>query len=179
MGRMLQGLTPALMEFIQSQKMFFVATAMEQGSINLSPKGLDSFRIIDENRVIWLNLTGSGNETAIHLSHKDRITIMFCAFQGDPIILRLYGTAKVYEVGSEGWGRHKDLFTDISGSRQLIDVAVERVQTSCGMGVPLMEYQTQRDGLLNWAESQGDEGLEKYWKKKNTTSIDGFEKSGK
>nr|WP_299383921.1 pyridoxamine 5'-phosphate oxidase family protein [Allomuricauda sp.] len=174
MGRQLQQLTPPLIDFIENQKMFFVATAMEQGTINLSPKGLDSLRILNEKRVIWLNLTGSGNETAIHLSHHNRITMMFCAFEGDPIILRLYGTATTHEFESKGWQEHIAMFPDIAGGRQLVDVQIDRVQTSCGMGVPVMEYKSQRQGLLDWAEKQGEEGLRKYWQKKNSSSIDGM-----
>ncbi|MEX0312940.1 MAG: pyridoxamine 5'-phosphate oxidase family protein, partial [Allomuricauda sp.] len=100
MGRRLDKLNQPLIDFIQQQKVFFVATAMEEGSINLSPKGLDSLRIVNENRVVWLNLTGSGNETAAHLGHNSRITLMFCAFEGDPMILRLYGTAKIHAFES-------------------------------------------------------------------------------
>lgn len=106
MGRQIPELTLPLIEFINNQKMFFVATAMDEGSVNLSPKGLDSLRVINSQRVIWLNLTGSGNETAIHLEHKNRITLMFCAFDGDPLILRLYGTAKVYSHKSPEWEEH-------------------------------------------------------------------------
>lgn len=175
MGRQLEHLNAPLIEFIQKQKIFFVATAMDEGSVNLSPKGLDSLRVINESRVIWLNLTGSGNETAIHLKHKNRITLMFCAFDGDPIILRLYGKAQVYQKNTEFWREHIDHFPTIAGSRQLIDVTIEKVQISCGMGVPLMEYKEQRQSLVEWAENQGDDGLEKYWNKKNTTSIDGYE----
>ncbi|WP_299488774.1 pyridoxamine 5'-phosphate oxidase family protein [uncultured Allomuricauda sp.] len=173
MGRQLDKLNQALIDFIQRQKMFFVSTAMEEGSINLSPKGLDSLRVIDENRVVWLNLTGSGNETAAHLNHKNRITIMFCAFEGDPMILRLYGAAKVHSFDSKFWKDHIDLFPQIKGGRQLVDIKIEKVQISCGMGVPIMEYKHQRQGLLDWAEKQGDAGLEKYWKTKNSTSLDG------
>ncbi|PRX53179.1 pyridoxamine 5'-phosphate oxidase family protein [Flagellimonas meridianipacifica] len=174
MGRQLDQLTQPLIDFIQNQKLFFVATAMEGGRVNVSPKGLDSLRVIDEKRVIWLNLTGSGNETAIHLNNKNRITLMFCAFEGDPIILRLYGTAKSFKKGTDFWEKNIALFPTIPGSRQLIDVVINEVQVSCGMGVPLMEYKQQRQSLVDWAENQGDEGLKKYWQKKNTTSIDGF-----
>ncbi|WP_190811510.1 pyridoxamine 5'-phosphate oxidase family protein [Flagellimonas sp. S3867] len=174
MARKLDKLNELLIDFIQKQKVFFVATAMEEGSINLSPKGLDSLRILDENRVVWLNLTGSGNETAAHLNHKDRITLMFCAFEGDPIILRLYGTAKTYSFASTFWKEHIDLFPNIKGGRQLIDIKIEMVQISCGMGVPIMEYKHQRQELLDWAEKQGGDGLEKYWKTRNSTSLDGL-----
>ena len=177
MGRQLKQLTQPLIEFIEKQQVFFVATAMEDGRVNVSPKGLDSLRVISNNHVIWLNLTGSGNETAIHLKNKNRITLMFCAFEGDPIILRLYGTAVSYQKGTDFWEKNDALFSNIPGSRQLVDVTIENVQISCGMGVPLMEYKEQRQSLIEWAENQGDEGLKKYWQKKNTTSIDGFSDS--
>ncbi|MGX1930874.1 pyridoxamine 5'-phosphate oxidase family protein [Flagellimonas sp. 2504JD4-2] len=175
MARQLDKLNQPLIDFIQEQKVFFVATAMEEGSINLSPKGLDSLRIVDENRVVWLNLTGSGNETAAHLGHNDRITLMFCAFEGDPMILRLYGTAKTHVFESTFWNDHIGLFPPIKGGRQLIDINIEMVQISCGMGVPIMEYKRQRQGLLDWAEKQGDDGLKKYWKTRNSKSLDGHE----
>lgn len=174
MARQLKELTPALIEFITNQKVFFVATAMEEGTINLSPKGLESLKVMGPNNVLWLNLTGSGNETAIHLSHKNRITLMFCAFDGDPIILRLYGKAQVHPVESEFWNGHISLFPKVVGGRQLIAIQIEKVLVSCGMGVPLMEYKSDRQGLLDWADKQGDEGLRKYWEKKNKTNIDGF-----
>ncbi len=177
MGRQLKQLTPALIDFIQKQKVFFVATAMEEGSINLSPKGLDSLRVINENEVVWLNLTGSGNETAIHLKHSNRITLMFCAFEGDPIILRLYDKAEAHQLNSTFWNENIGRFSEIPGSRQLIQVQIENVQVSCGMGVPIMEFKEERTSLVEWAENQGDEGLKKYWQKKNTTSIDGYEDS--
>lgn len=174
MGRQLDKLNPALIDFIKNQKLFFVATAMEEGSVNLSPKGLDSLRVLDENRVIWLNLTGSGNETSTHLMGKNRITIMFCAFDGDPIILRLYGSAQAYRSNTAFWKEHIDLFPKMAGSRQLVDVKIDLVQISCGMGVPIMEYKHQRQSLVDWAENQGEEGLKKYWSKKNTISLDGY-----
>ncbi len=173
MGKQMDQLTPTLIDFIEDQKLFFVATAMESGRINLSPKGLDSLRILNENNVVWLNLTGSGNETAAHLKHQNRITLMFCAFVGDPIILRLYGTAEVHHKESPFWKANIDLFPKIAGARQLVDVKVDKVQVSCGMGVPIMEYKNQRQSLVDWAEKQGDDGLKKYWEKKNTVSIDG------
>ena len=174
MGRQLEQLTQPLIDFIQNQKIFFAATAMEEGSVNLSPKGLDSLRVISPTRVVWLNLTGSGNETAIHLKHKNRITLMFCAFEGNPIILRLYGRATAFQKGTDFWKEHISLFPKIPGSRQLMDVEIDKVQISCGMGVPLMEYKGQRQSLIDWAIDKGDEGLNAYWKKKNTSSIDGY-----
>lgn len=173
MGKRLEKLTPVLIDFIAGQKLFFVATAMEDGKVNLSPKGMDSFRIINENRAVWLNLTGSGNETATHLQFNDRTTIMFCAFEGKPLILRLYGKAKAYHERDEFWKGHIHLFPKITGSRQLIDVKIDLVQTSCGMGVPYMDYGGERKDLKFWAEKQGEDKLVDYWKNKNAISLDG------
>jgi len=174
MGKRLEKLSPSLIDFISDQKLFFVATAMEDGRINLSPKGMDSFRILDENRMLWLNLTGSGNETATHLQFNNRMTIMFCAFEGKPSILRLYGKAKVYHERDQFWKEHIRLFPDITGSRQLIDMKVNLVQTSCGMGVPYLDYKTERNQLNVWAEKKGKKGLAEYMRAKNTRSLDGY-----
>ncbi|MDF9798174.1 general stress protein 26 [Catalinimonas alkaloidigena] len=173
MGKKLEKITPALKAFIQKQKIFFVATAMAEGHVNLSPKGMDTFRVLDANRVMWLNLTGSGNETATHLIHDKRITVMFCAFEGKPLILRLYGTARVYHHRNQEWKEHIQLFAPHAGSRQLIDIQVAMVQTSCGMAVPYMDYQGERESLKIWAEKKGEEGIKEYWKEKNTRSLDG------
>lgn len=148
---------------------------MKEGHINLSPKGLESFKVLNENRVLWLNLTGSGNETATHLLNDGRMTIMFCAFEGAPMILRLYGTAKIYHQYDAFYKEHISLFPEIAGSRQLVDMNVELVQTSCGMGVPIMNYAHQRKGLVDWAEDKGEAGLRAYWEEKNTASLDGLE----
>ena len=159
--------------FIKEQKVFFVATAMADGRINLSPKGMDTFRINNANEILWLNLTGSGNETAAHLKHNSRMTIMFCAFEGKPMILRLYGTAKAFHERDELWSEHIDLFPQIAGSRQLIRMEVDLVQASCGMAVPFLEFKQERDLLKIWAEKKGDSGLQEYHRLKNTTSLDG------
>ena len=174
MGKQLPGLNARLISFISSQKVFFVSTAMETGRINLSPKGMDSFRVLDDNTVVWLNLTGSGNETAAHLRYNDRMTLMFCAFEGPPLILRLYGKAKAYHSRDQFWADHIGLFPEIPGSRQLIKVAIDLVQTSCGMGVPLMEYKGERGQLETWAAQLGEEGLRNYQEAKNTRSLDGL-----
>ncbi|WP_299528527.1 pyridoxamine 5'-phosphate oxidase family protein [Ulvibacterium sp.] len=166
-------LTPRLIDFIRKQHLFFVATAMKDGHINLSPKGLDSLKVINENRVLWLNLTGSGNETATHLMHNERMTLMFCAFEGPPMILRLYGSARACHPHDSLWEESIDFFPNKAGARQLIDLHIELVQISCGFGVPLMDYRQQRQELVEWAESQGEEGLRKYRERKNTTSLDG------
>ncbi|WP_224491292.1 pyridoxamine 5'-phosphate oxidase family protein [Robertkochia flava] len=175
MGKKLKEITPRISDFIAKQKLFFTGTAMEDGRVNVSPKGMDAFRVLGPNRVMWLNLTGSGNETAAHLLQKNRITIMFCAFEGAPMILRLYGKARVYHPGDSEFQEHIGLFPDIAGTRQLFDVEVDLVQTSCGMGVPFMEYQGEREELRTWAEELGEEGIQAYWKNKNLISLDGAE----
>lgn len=175
MGKQLPQLTSRLSDFISRQKLFFVATAMDGGHINLSPKGMDAFRVLDEKTVLWLNLTGSGNETAAHLRHNGRMTVMFCAFEGAPLILRLYGQACAYHQRDAYWDAHIGLFPAIPGSRQLIELKIDLVQTSCGMGVPLMDYQGERGQLEAWAAGLGEDGLEAYRQQKNTRSIDGYE----
>lgn len=175
MGKQLPQLTSRLSDFISRQKMFFVATAMDGGHINLSPKGMDAFRVLDEKTVLWLNLTGSGNETAAHLRHNGRMTVMFCAFEGAPLILRLYGQASAYHQRDAYWDKHIGLFPAIPGSRQLIELKIDLVQTSCGMGVPLMTYQGERGQLEAWAAELGEDGLKAYRQKKNMRSIDGYE----
>ncbi len=159
--------------FIKDQKIYFVATATDHSKVNLSPKGMDSFRILDANRVMWLNLTGSGNETAAHLLKNNRITIMFCSFEAKPLILRLYGTAKSIHPNDKEWARYISLFPEQLGCRQLIDVSVEMVQTSCGFAVPFMEYKGERDMLKTWADKKGEEGITDYWNERNSISLDG------
>ncbi|NNF34212.1 MAG: pyridoxamine 5'-phosphate oxidase family protein [Saprospiraceae bacterium] len=162
-----------MIDFINSQKMYFVATAGADTRINLSPKGLDTFHIIDNSTVIWMNLTGSGNETAAHVLEHPRMTIMFCAFEGKPLILRLYGKARAVYKGDDRWDEYIQKISHTAGARQIFEVKLEMVQTSCGFGVPLYEYQGQRELLDKWSSVKGDEGLKNYWKEKNTTSIDG------
>ncbi len=161
-------------QFIKSQKIFFVATAPKKGRINLSPKGMDSFRVIDKNRALWLNLTGSGNETAAHLLDDNRITIMFCAFEGKPNILRLYGKAVAIHPKDNEWNDAISLFPKIPGARQIFDVQIESVQTSCGMAVPYFDFVDHRNQLANSAEKKGQEKIEQYWVERNSTSIDGL-----
>ncbi|MEX0290031.1 MAG: pyridoxamine 5'-phosphate oxidase family protein [Flavobacteriaceae bacterium] len=173
MGKRLPKLTTRLISFIEKQRMFFVATAPNEGKINLSPKGMDSFKVIDDAKVLWLNLTGSGNETAAHLLQSDRMTIMFCAFEGPPMILRLYGKARVYHKRDAFWDEHISLFPTYKGSRQLIEMEIDMVQTSCGFGVPLMDFKGERDLLGPWAEEKGADGLLEYMELKNTKSLDG------
>lgn len=163
-----------IQKFIAKQKIFFVATATEESRINLSPKGMDSFRVLNEKKVLWLNLTGSGNETAAHLNKNGRITIMFCSFEGAPNILRLYGKGTVIHPNHKDWSKSIDLFPKLAGTRQIISIDIEMVQTSCGMSIPYFDFKGERLELDEWAEKKGEEGIKQYWKEKNETSIDGI-----
>ncbi|MFQ6547345.1 pyridoxamine 5'-phosphate oxidase family protein [Aestuariibius sp. 2305UL40-4] len=169
-------LNGTLRRFIERQPVFFVATAAPTGRVNLSPKGADTLRILGDTRLRWLNLSGSGNETAGHLRLANRITLMFCAFEGDALILRVYGRADILHPRDVGWDAAAADFPSMAGSRQIFDVTIDSVQTSCGTGVPLMAYQGQRAGeeLLPYYEEIGPEGVDAYWRKKNTETIDGF-----
>jgi hypothetical protein len=162
-----------LREFIDDQKIFFVGTAAPEGRINLSPKGMDSLRILNANQLIWLNLTGSGNETAAHLLEQSRMTLMFCSFAGKPLILRVYGKARTIHSRDEEWNEWISLFPEYPGSRQIFLLEVDSAQTSCGFAVPNYVYQEDRGDLVHWTEKIGDEGVKEYWKKNNQTSIDG------
>ena len=162
-----------LKQFINEQKLFFVGTSTETSKVNISPKGMDSLRIVNEKRVVWLNVTGSGNETSAHIQENPRMTLMFTAFEGKPLILRLYGTAKVIHKNDPEWDQLFSLFNPISGARQIFDLSIDLVQTSCGMAVPYYEYVNEREQLNNWANKIGDKGIKKYWQEKNQVSIDG------
>lgn len=167
-------LTEKHQAFIAKQHMFFVATApMGDGRINLSPKGLESFRVLHKKSVAYLDLTGSGNETAAHLHENGRITLMFCAFEGAPSILRIYGTGKVIQPGDAAWKGLSTEFPDLPGVRQIMTIAIDSVQTSCGYAVPEYHYVGDRTALLNWAEKKGPEALIAYREKNNVLSIDG------
>lgn len=171
------GITTELAMWITQQALFFNATAPLSGQahVNLSPRGLDSLRVIDPNQVAILDFTGSGNETAAHLLENGRITIMFCAFTGPAMILRLYGEGEVILPGDDDWPELRALFTpELPGVRQIFRILVTRVQTSCGEGVPLMDYVGQREELMNWAREKGPDGIKQYQKEKNSRSIDGL-----
>jgi len=174
MAKLFDSIDHKLQEFIEAQRMFFVASAplSAQGHVNLSPKGMDSLRVLSANQVAYLDLTGSGNETSAHLHENGRITLMFCAFEGAPQILRLYGTGHTVLPDSAEWETLSPKFTLYPGARQIIVVDVQRVQTSCGYAVPLYEFVDQRDTLVRWAETKGDEGLVTYRQEKNVASLD-------
>lgn len=175
MGQHYTALTERLTEFIQKQKLFFVATATAESRVNMSPKGMDSLRVINSHRVIWLNVTGSGNETAAHVLENPRMTVMFCAFEGRPMILRLFGQARVIHQNDPEWQTLLPLFDDLPGARQIFDMDIDLVTTSCGMGVPLYQYQGDREQLNHWAERKGKSGIRDYWREHNRLSLDGLQ----
>jgi len=173
MAKFYPQLDQKLSEFIEQQKMFFVATADCDGRVNLSLKGMDSLRILSPQRVAWLNLTGSGNETAAHLLGVNRMTLMFCAFEGRSKILRLYGKAQTVHPGDDDWAELAGHFPDYPSARQVFNMQIESLQTSCGFGVPLYEYLGNRELLNEWARKKGSDGIEEYWNSRNALSIDG------
>ncbi len=167
-------ITAELKQFIAKQKVFFVATAPHEGRINLSPKGMDTFRVVSDNRVLYLDLTGSGNETAAHLLENGRITIMFCSFDKTARIARLYGSGRAIHRGDRQWSEYLAMFPAEPGVRQIMEIDVETAMTSCGYGVPRREGLEQRDTLRKYWESRGDDEAVKYQRDKNLESIDGL-----
>jgi pyridoxamine 5'-phosphate oxidase-like protein len=174
MARVYPELTDAHAKFIQAQHLFFSATAPQQGRINLSPKGMDTFRIFSPQQVGYADLTGSGNETAAHLRENGRFTVMFCSFDNDPLVLRLYGHGQVIRRQDQPWPNVRSHFPDLPGLRQIILMNIDSVQTSCGYAVPRMVYSGERETLAKWAEKKGPTGLLDYWRDKNQLSIDGL-----
>ena len=175
MGKKLTQLTQALQDFIKQQKIFFVGTAAAKGRVNISPKGMATFYVLNDQEVLWLNLTGSGNETAAHMLEDSRMTIMFCSFEKNPLILRLYGEAEVFHERDHAFSEYINYFEETAGSRQIFKLNIDLVQTSCGFGVPFMDYKGERETLKVWAEQKGESGIKEYWTDKNQTSLDGLE----
>jgi predicted pyridoxine 5'-phosphate oxidase superfamily flavin-nucleotide-binding protein len=175
MAKQFPAILPEHHDFIHAQKVFFVATAAEEGRINLSPKGMDTLRVTGPNELVWLNLTGSGNETAAHLLRNDRMTLMCCAFEGKPLILRLYGHAHLYHPRDAAYQEHIGRFPEVPGARQIIVLTVDLVQTSCGYAVPIMPFREERSVLRDWAAKQGEDRLDQYRQEKNSRSLDGWE----
>jgi hypothetical protein len=176
MGKQFPKIEPEHKAFIERQKIFFVASAPPRGKVNVSPKGLSSFRVLGDNDVAYLDCTGSGSETRAHLLASDdkRLTIMFCAFEGAPVILRLYGQGRSLMRGTPGYAALVPKFEDVPGARQIVRLSVDLVQTSCGMGVPLFDYKQERGSLVRYWTAQGIDNLRKYWGLKNMKSIDGL-----
>ncbi len=172
MAKRFTELSEQLTQFIQAQKVYFVGTATADSHINVSPKGMDSLRVLDSKHVAWLNVTGSGNETAAHVQQNPRMTIMFCAFEGAPLILRLYGNAQVVHINDAEWGALYARFKPLPGARQIFVLPIEMVQTSCGMGVPFYNFADEREQLNEWAVKKGEAGIKQYWLDKNQLTID-------
>jgi hypothetical protein len=177
MGKKFERIEPSHHEFIERQHIFFNASAAPEGRVNVSPRDVAALRILDPNTVVYLDRTGSGNETAAHLRLNPRLTLMFCAFEGSPMILRLYGHARILPRHS---GEYDTLLathfnnTEVPGSRQIVHLTIDLVQTSCGMNVPFFDYVSERDQLTRWAEVKGEAALEDYRRQKNNHSIDGY-----
>ncbi len=174
MAKQYDSLNQDLIEFIDHQKIYFVGTAADDGTINVSPKGWDTLKVMDPNRIVWLNITGSGNETAAHLLQNNRMTIMFCAFDGNPKILRLYGKARMIHPRDEQWDELTALFEPFPSARQFVDFTVEMAQTSCGFGVPFYDFKEGRDSMDKWIVAKGAENIEEYWRERNQISLDGL-----
>lgn len=177
MSRLFASIEPKHREFILSQKMFFTASAAVGARINVSPKSIDALRVLDERAAVYIDRTGSGNETAAHLRADGRLTFMFCAFEGAPMILRLYGHGCVLARKSAEYERllHDEFGgTEPLGARQMVRLDVESVQASCGFTIPLFDYVGERDALDRWARAQGEQGVEAYRRENNVRSIDGL-----
>ena len=174
MAKFYDQLDDKLKKFILEQKIFFTATTPKKGRINLSPKGMDSFRILSDKEVGFLSVTGSGNETAAHLLDDGRITIMFCSFTTQPWILRIYGTGRCIYPSDSEWTEVVKDFVQIPGTRQIFLINIDSIQTSCGYSIPFYEYKSERDALIKWAEQKGEAEVKDYQNTNNTTSIDGL-----
>lgn len=177
MGQKFTRIDAAHRAFIKQQHIFFVASATAGSRVNVSPKDAASLRVLDPNHVAYLDQTGSGNETAAHLRAHGQLTMMFCALAGAPLILRLYGHGRTLPRGSAAYAEMltgEFGGTEPPGARQIIVLDVELVQTSCGYGVPLFDFASERTTLVRWAEAKGAEGLAQFWRRENTTSVDGL-----
>jgi hypothetical protein len=176
MGKTYDAIADDLAAWVHAQHLFFVATAPsgDGGHVNLSPKGLDTFRILDPTTVAYLDLTGSGVETIAHLRENGRITLMVCAFEGPPRIVRLYGTGEVVLPGDAGWEQMRARFPERSGARAIIRAEIDRISSSCGFAVPFMELVGDRETLSQWSDRKSPEDLAAYQGEKNAVSIDGL-----
>jgi hypothetical protein len=176
MGKLFDEITPEIVDWVKKQHMFFVATAprADEGHINCSPKGLDTFRILGSRRVAYLDFTGSGAETIAHLRENCRIVFMFCSFDGPPKIVRFHGKGEVVMPASPAWPELQCKFPQYPGVRSIICAEISRVSDSCGFGVPSFEFVEDRDTLQRWAETKSAESLSTYRQQKNAQSIDGL-----
>lgn len=174
MGKRFDQLQDDHVTFVADQHMFFTGTAAPTGKVNISPKGMDSLRVLSPTRILWRSLTGSGNETNGHLKRANRITLMWCSFTTRPIILRAYGTATATHVDDTGWDALNAHFPEDIGACQIFDVSVEMVQSSCGYGVPFFSFDRYRPAMDQWTQNEGADGVRKYWIDRNSETIDGF-----
>ena len=174
MAATLSAIDDELAAWLQEQPVFFVASAARDGRVNVSPKGYDTFRVLDEHTVAYLDLTGSGVETIAHIRENGRVTVMFCAFSGNPKIIRLYGTGRSLLLGTPEYDELAPMFPTLPGARAIITVAVERISSSCGYSVPMMDLVGERDRLLSWERAKGEDALVEYRANKNAQSIDGL-----
>ncbi len=176
MGKIYDAIDDSLKDFIQCQQMFFVATAplSSEGLVNLSPKGLDSMRILDDHTVVYADLTGSGIETVAHLKENGRIVLMFCSFEGAPKIVRLHGRGEVIESSHDEFDELRARFPQHVGLRSFIRIHCHRISDSCGWSVPLYEFKEQRSPLVTWAENKGVDGVRQYQQEENRESLDGL-----
>ncbi|MGB1208108.1 MAG: pyridoxamine 5'-phosphate oxidase family protein [Paracoccaceae bacterium] len=173
MGKQFDALDATHIAFIDAQHMFFCGSAAPTGLVNISPKGRDSLRVLGPNRIVWLNLTGSGNETAGHLLENPRMTLMWCGFERRPQILRCYGTAVCLHRDHADFAEYAARFGSPEAARQIYDMTIDMVQTSCGYAVPFYDHVGPRDTLERWAEDKGPDGLSTYWDTRNRTTLDG------
>jgi hypothetical protein len=175
MATVVEELDDALIDWIQAQPVFFVGSApADGGHVNISPKGYDSFRVLGPRSVAYLDLTGSGAETIAHTRENGRLTIMFCAFQGPPRILRLYGTGTAHLKGTPGYEALAAGFPELPGARSIVVLEIDRISTSCGYSVPFLALEEERPTLQQWAARRDDEAIAAYWAQKNRVSIDGL-----
>lgn len=174
MGKQFPALEQTHTRFIEAQHVFFVGTAAADSRVNISPKGMDSLRVLAPDRILWRNHTGSGNETAGHLRNINRMTLMWCGFEKRPMILRAYGTARTLYPRHDDWEELNGLFDVSDGARQLYDLKIDMVQASCGYAVPFFDFAGDRDTLHKWTEDRGKEGVKAYWAERNQKTIDGL-----
>lgn len=177
MAKDYSGLTAQHRDFIARQHIFFTASAAAGTRINISPRSTDMLRVIGDNSIVYLDRTGSGNETAAHLLADGRLTIMFCAVEGSPLILRLYGRGRVLGRGGEDYARLLGAEfgnAEPLGARQMIRLDFDLVKTSCGYGVPLFDFRQERETMDKWALAKGEQGIEAYWREHNLVSMDGL-----
>lgn len=168
-------LNDRLIAFIEKQPLFFVATAAAEGRVNVSPKGMDTLRVLSPSEILWLNLTGSGNETAAHIIQQNRMTLMFCSFSSDEMkVLRLYGRAEMIQTNDPSWDECSAKFPGYAGQRQIFSLKIDHCLTSCGFGVPEMSFTQERPMLDAWARKKGPSGLRDYHLNRNATSLDGY-----